>query len=490
MSLLTSPRAPGAGDALTSRQRTTILVTCCLSLFIVGIDIFAVNVALPSIRTELGASPSQLQWVIDAYTLVIASLLMLGGSLGDRLGRKRVFQTGLLIFGVASVLCSLAPTPEALIAGRMLQAVGGAMLNPVALSIITNVFTDPKERARAIGLWGIAMGVSMALGPVIGGLSVTTIGWEAIFWLNVPVCLLAIVLTARFVPESRADRARRFDPGGQLLIFVFLATLTLALIEGREWGWDSGRTIGCFAISAVALVLLVIWEARHPEPMIDLRFFRSVPFSGAIASAVIVFGGTAGFLFLNTLYLQQARGMTALEAGLMTLPLAAVSGVAAPMAGRLIASHGTRLPMTIGGISMAVSGVLLMGVDNATSLWSLGLIYGVLGIGWGLLNVPITNAAVSGMPRAQAGLASAMTSSGRQVGTALGVAVFGTIAFSRVDGPLGEGLAEASRPAWVILAICGVVITVLTVVVTTGWAQRTAMQTRRRITGTDDDAHW
>ncbi len=479
---------PRSVDDLTAPQRNVVLASCCLSLFIVGVDIFAVNVALPSIRTDLGASPSQLQWVIDAYTLVVASLLMLGGSLGDRLGRRRVFQTGLLTFGVGSVLCSLAPTPEALIAARMLQAVGGAMLNPVALSIISNVFTQPKERARAIGLWGIAMGVSMAMGPVVGGLSVATIGWEAIFWLNVPVCLLAIVLTARFVPETRDERPRRVDPGAQLFIFVFLATLTLGLIEGRGWGWDSGRTIGCFAISACAFVLLIVWEARRREPMIDLRFFRSAPFSGAIVSAIVVFGATAGFLFLNTLYLQQVRHMTALEAGLMTLPLAIVVAVSAPIAGRMVAARGTRLPMTIGGLAMAVSGLMLVGAGDHTSLWILGLVYGILGIGWGLLNVPITNAAVAGMPRTQAGLASAMTSTGRQIGTALGVAIFGTVAFAGMRGSIEEGLSDAARPAWVILAICGVLVVAVTFIATTGWAHRTAARTRERIVG--DDAEW
>lgn len=490
MNLMTSPNTPSSVTSLTPRQRTTILVTCCLSLFIVGIDIFAVNVALPSIRTDLGASSSQLQWVIDSYTLVVASLLMLGGSLGDRLGRKRIFQAGLLIFGIGSVMCSLSANPEMLIAARALQALGGAMLNPVALSIITNVFTDPQERARAIGMWGIAMAVSMALGPVIGGLCVATVGWEAIFWLNVPVCALAIILTARFVPESRAEKARRFDPMGQGLIIVFLATLTLGLIEGRTWGWESGPTIGCFVASAVALIVLLAWEARHPEPMIDLRFFRSAPFSGAIASAVVVFGATGGFLFLNTLYLQESRHLTALEAGLMTLPLAAVSAISAPLAGRMVASHGTRLPMTIGGISLIATGVMLVGVTNSTSFVILGIIYGVLGIGWGLLNVPITNAAVSGMPRAQAGLASATTSSGRQVGTVLGVAVFGTIAFSRTEGSLETRLADAAQPAWMVMAACGLILIGITFVATTAWAKRTANKTRLRITGLDENAHW
>ncbi|MBD0862378.1 MFS transporter [Gordonia sp. zg691] len=473
-----------ANAELTRRDRSVILATCCLSLFIVGLDLSAVNVALPSIGSDLGATPSQLQWVIDSYTLVIAGLLIFGGSLGDRLGRKRIFQLGLLVFGVASILCSLAPTPETLIGARMLQAVGGSMLNPVALSIVTNVFTDPRERARVIGLWGTAIGVSMAFGPVVGGALVSGIGWEAIFWLNVPVCLLAIVLSARFVPESKAERARRADPVGQVLILTFLATLTFAIIEGRPLGWGSAPVIACFVVSACALVLLVWFEGRRDEPLLDPRFFGSVPFTSAVACAVIAFAATGGFLFLNTLYLQEVRGMSPLGAGLMTLPMAVASAVCAPIAGRLVADRGARLPMAIGGASMALSGLMLAVTADDTSLWYLGASYLVFGLGFGLLNAPITNAAVSGMPRTQAGLASAMASTGRQVGTALGVAGFGAVAFAGLSGSVADGLATAAQPVWLIMALCGLIVVVLAVVSTGTWALRTAARTRARIEST------
>lgn len=467
--------------ALTPRHRTIILATCCLSLFIVGIDVSAVNVALPSISSELGASPSQLQWVVDAYALVIASLLTLGGSLGDRLGRKRVFQTGLVVFGIGSVLCSLSPTPEMLIAARMVQAVGGSMLNPVAMSIITNVFTDAKERARAIGMWAAAVGVSMALGPVIGGALVSLVGWEAIFWLNVPICLLAFGLTARFVPESRADRIRRSDPLGQVLVFAFLATLTFGIIEGRGLGWTSGVVIGCFVVSAASVTLLITYERRRREPLIDPRFFRSAPFSSAVMSAVILFGAMGGFLFLNTLYLQQVRGMSPLQAGLMTLPMALASAAFGPVAGRMVAADGARRPMVIGGVAVAISGAMLMAVGAGTSLWFIGVAYAFFGVGSGLVNPPITNAAISGMPRSQAGVASSMTSTGRQVGTSLGVAVFGTIAFSGLVGPIGDGLASAARPAWLIMAVSGALISGLAIVSTSRWGAGTAARTARLI---------
>ncbi|WP_374610604.1 MFS transporter, partial [Gordonia sp. (in: high G+C Gram-positive bacteria)] len=216
----------------TTGRRRVILVVCCLSMFLVGLDISAVNVALPSIGADLDATPSQLQWVVDSYTLVVASLLILGGTTGDRLGRRRIFGVGLAIFGTGSVLCAVSPTPEVLIAARAVQAVGGSMLNPVALSIVTNVFTEPKARARAIGLWGSAFGASLAFGPVVGGALVSGLGWQAIFVLNVPVCVLALVLSRRYVPESRAPQPRRADVVGQLLILVLLGTVTFGIIEG------------------------------------------------------------------------------------------------------------------------------------------------------------------------------------------------------------------------------------------------------------------
>ena len=243
----------GDPSQLSDRRRQIILAICCMSLLIVAMDNTIVNVALPSIRRDLHASLSGLQWTIDAYTLVLASLLMLAGSTADRLGRRRIFQTGLATFAAASLLCSLAPSLGWLIAARALQAVGGSMLNPVAMSIITNVFTEPRERARAIGVWGAVVGVSLALGPIVGGALTDTIGWRAIFWINVPIGLAALVLTAVFVPESRAARPRRVDPIGQLLVIVTLASLTYAIIEAPSAGWSSLQTVGLFALSALAL---------------------------------------------------------------------------------------------------------------------------------------------------------------------------------------------------------------------------------------------
>ena len=308
----------------SNRRPWLILGICCLSLLIVGTDVTIVNVALPAIRQGLHASLSGLQWSVDAYTLVIGSLLMASGSMADRFGRRRVFQVGLVLFTLGSLLCSLAPSVTALVAFRCVQALGGSMLNPVALSIVSNTFTERRARARAMGVWAAVFGISLALGPVVGGLLVTAVSWRAIFWINVPIGIAAIILTQLFVPESRAAAARRFDPWGQLLVVVILVTLTYGVIEGPSDGWGSPLIVAMFAASAAAAVSLVLVELRREQPLLQVRFFRSVPFSGASLIAVLAFGELAGFLFLNTLYLQEGRGYSALHAGLLTLPMAAM----------------------------------------------------------------------------------------------------------------------------------------------------------------------
>lgn len=458
---------------MTPRRRLLVLLICCCSLLMVSMDNTIVNVALPSIRRELSASLSGLQWTIDAYTLVLASLLMLSGSTADRLGRRRTFQVGLTTFTLGSLLCSVAPGLGWLVAARALQAVGGSMLNPVAMSIITNVFTDARERARAIGVWGAVIGLSMALGPIIGGAMVESVGWRAIFWINVPIGVAAFVLAAVFVPESRAARARRPDPVGQLLVAAGLVALTYGIIEGPRRGWTAPEILALFAVAVLAVAGLLIWEPRREEPLLELRFFRSVPFSSATVTAVAGFGAFAGFLFLNTLYLQDVRGYSALQAGVCTLPMALASFLLAPVAGRIVGARGVRIPLYTAGICMAVSGVLLSRLSPATPLLLLLGAYLVFGIGFGMVNSPITNTAVSGMPRAQAGVAAAVASTSRQVGGALGVAITGSIA-GAATGQIGPGFAVATHPAWWLIAGCGGLITVLAAVATTRSARASA----------------
>jgi EmrB/QacA subfamily drug resistance transporter len=466
---------------LTRRRRMLVLAICCMSLFIVGIDVTIVNVALPSIQHDLHAPVSGLQWTVDAYTIVVASFLMLSGSTADRVGRRRIFQTGLALFTLGSLLCSLAPGLGWLVGFRMLQALGGSMLNPVAMSIITNTFTDPAERARAIGLWGAVFGGSLALGPVVGGALVASVGWRGIFWVNIPVGVAAIILTALFVPESRAAVARRVDPVGQTLIVLLLASLTYGIIEGPNAGWSSARILACFAVAVAALIALVVYEPRRREPLLDLRFFRSAPFSGATVIAVCAFAALGGFLFLNTLYLQDERGFSALHAGLYTLPLAAMTVALAPLSGRIVAVRGPRLPLVLAGIATTAGAVMLTRLTADTSTGYLLASYVVFGIGAGLVNAPITNTAVSGMPRSQAGVAAGVASTSRQVGSALGVAVAGSAVLSALHGPLRLGFADASHVGWWILAGCGVAILLLGLATSGRWARGTAQRTADRL---------
>ena len=451
-----------------------------MSLLIFGLDATIVNVALPVIHRSLHASLSGLQWTIDAYTLVLASLLMLAGSTADRIGRRRVFQFGLGIFSLGSLLCALAPNLELLVIFRILQAVGGSMLNPVAMSIIRNVFEDPRERARAIGMWGGVVGISFALGPVVGGALVDSVGWRAIFLVNLPVGLIAIVLSALFVPESRAPRARRLDPVGQMLVIAMLASLTYGIIEGPATGWTTPGILGLFAVALISLVTLVGYELRREEPLIDVRFFRSAPFSGASAIAVCAFAGLAGFLFLNTLYLQDVRGLSPFHAGLYTLPLGGMTLLFGPLSGRLVGRRGARPSLLIAGCALTVSSLMLTHLAASTSIGYLLVAYFIFGVGFGLVNPPITNTAVSGMPAAQAGVASAVASTSRQVGATLGVAIVGAVAGGGASGVLGKGFATATHPGWWIITGLGVAVLVLGLVTTTHWANVTAEETADR----------
>jgi EmrB/QacA subfamily drug resistance transporter len=444
-----------AGRAKT--HPNLILGICCLSLLMVAMDATIVNVALPSIRHDLAASISGLQWVIDAYTMVVASLLMLAGSMADRFGRRRVFQSGMALFMLGSLLCSVAPNIHGLVAFRVVQALGATMLNPVAMSIIANTFHEPKARARAIGIWGAVAGVAMALGPVIGGALTQSIGWRSIFWVNLPVGAAAMLLAARYIPI------------GQLLVFTILATVTYAVIEGPHAGWNSTTIIGLFAAAALALIALLIYEPRRHEPLIDVRFFRGVPFSSATLIAVCSFSAFSGFLFLNALYLQEVRGLSAFQTGLCTLPLALATIFCSPLSGRLVGKYGTRPSLLMSGTATAVSALMMTQLTATTPLPLLLLTYVIFGIGFGMVNAPITNTAVSGMPKAQAGLAAAIASTSRQIGASLGVALAGTILGARIH----NGFAEASHPFWWLIAGGGITVLLLAWLSTTRWAHDT-----------------
>ena len=462
---------------LTRRHRIGILFICSLNLFMVGLDITIVNVALPSIQTDLDGSISGLQWTVGAYTVVMASLLMFSGSIADRFGRKRILMLGVSIFTLGSLMCGLAPSIGFLIAARVLQAVGGSMMNPVAMSIITNTFTEPRERAQAIGVWGAVFGVSMALGPILGGTLVSFVDWRAIFWVNIPVGLIAILLTLRFIPESKAPRPRRFDPVGQALVLVMLASVTYGIIEGPNLGWTSPVILSAFIASALSLAGLIFYEPRRGEPLIDLRFFRSIPFSSSIVILIAAFAAFGGFLFLSTLYLQEVRDLSPVHAGLVTVPMAMMLVAFSPISGRMVGRRGPRLPLLISGVCSIVACVMLTGLDEGTSYTWLIAAYVVFGIGMGFVSAPVTNAAVSGMPRAQAGVASAIATTSRQFGQTIGVAVIGAIVASGAGGTVSAELTSASVPAWWTLAAFGAAVLVFGLVATSRRAERSAHRT-------------
>jgi EmrB/QacA subfamily drug resistance transporter len=463
-------------------RRELVLAICCMSILIVGLDVTILNVALPSIQKDFGASVSGAQWTIDAYTLVIACLLMLSGSTGDRLGRRRTFQVGLATFTLGSLLCSVAPGLGWLIAFRGVQAVGGSMLNPVAMSIVTNVFTEPKERARAIGWWGGVAGISIAGGPLVGGLLVQAIDWRAVFWINVPVGLAAIFLTHKFVPESKAPHARRFDPVGQVLMILMLGLLVFGIIEAPNHGWGSPMIIGCFAGALVSATALVLYENRHPEPLIDLRFFRSPPFSGAAVVSVCAFLSLGGFLFLNTLYLQEVRDFSPLHAGVALLPMAALMMIFSPLSGRLIGHRGPRPSLIIGGTAVLAAGLVSAIPAGEPSDVRLFLGYALLGTGLGWVNAAITNTAVSGMPREQAGVAAAVASTTRQLGSALGVAIIGSVIADHVTHvAAGPAFTSAQRVSWAIIAFCGLLALSVGGLTTGAWGRRRAKANAERM---------
>lgn len=458
---------------MDARRKGIILVTCCLSLLIVSMDATIVNVAVPNIRADLGASASQLQWVIDIYTLVLASLLLLAGATADRFGRRRTFQIGLTVFALGSLLCSLAPNIETLILARMLQAIGGSMLNPVAMSIITQVFTGKVERARAIGVWGGVVGISMALGPIVGGLLIELVNWRAVFWINLPICALAIVLTAIFVPESRSVTMRDVDPVGQGLGMTFLFGFVYVLIEGPVRGWADARILVVAVVAAVAFVVFLRYESRRHDPFIDLRFFRSVPFASATMIAVCAFASWGAFLFMISLYLQVERGFSAMHTGLIYLPIAIGALVFSPLSGRLVGRFGARPSLLMAGTLITAATLLLTRLTVTTAVWQLLVVFAVFGIGFSMVNAPITNAAVSGMPTDRAGAASAVASTSRQVGVSVGVALCGSVLGSALS-TTGADFAVAARPLWLICAGLGVVILVLGLYSTSARALRSA----------------
>jgi EmrB/QacA subfamily drug resistance transporter len=437
---------------VSRKRRLAVLGISCLSLLMIGLDDTTVSIALPTIGKSLNASVSGLQWIADGYTMVLASLLVFGGATADRFGRRKVFRIGLATFTAGSALCSLAPSLGWLIAFRVLQAMGGSMLNPVAVSIISSVYTNRAQRARAISLWVGMFGIGMALGPVVGGVLVGTVGWRGIFWINVPVGLVAIVLSSIFVPESRGSASRRPDWTAQALVIAILAANVYAIIEGAYTDWRAAAIRGLFIVGAALSAVLVVWELRRQDPLIDLRYFRSPSFSAAVTIAVCAFADLGAFLFLTSIYLQVVKGFPVIAAGLHLLPTAAAMALCPSLAAWMTAKTGSpRVPLLFGGLTLMLSTILLSRLTGSTDNAYLLGTFGLFGIGVGLVNSQISVASVAGMPVSQAGLASGIAASSRQVGQALGVAIAGSVLTETAHGRVRAGFTLAGHSVWHLL---------------------------------------
>jgi len=424
------------GGVLATDRKAQLLTlgASCFGLFMVMLDNTVVNVALPSIQRELGATVPGLAMVLDAYILVFASLLLTAGSLGDRFGRRRVFRAGLVVFTASSALCGLAPTLPALVGGRALQAVGAAALLPSSLAILAAAFPDPRERVQAIGLWSGVSAMALAAGPVVGGLLTDALGWRWVFYVNLPVGVAAFVVAGRVVAESRNPAAGRLDLPGLLLGSLGLGAVTLGLIESDQRGWGSPEIVALLAAGVALLAAFGVTEARRKDPMVSPRLFRDRAFSAA--NGVVLLAGFAllGFVFFNTLYFQAVQGWSPLQAGLRSLPNTLAVVVSAPLAGRLASRYGYRVPVTAGLLLAAAALWALTGIEVGTPYSQLWWKLAMLGAGLGLSISPATAAGVAAMPGTQAGVASAVIQTSRQVGGALGVAVLGAVAAAHDGG--------------------------------------------------------
>ena len=403
------------------------LAAMCFALFMIMLDNTVVNVALPSIQKDLGASLSSLEWTVNAYTLTFAVLLVTGGRLGDIFGRRRVFLSGVVLFAVSSAAIGLSPNDGFLIAGRALQGIGAAFMMPGTLSIISNTF-PPAERGRAIGTWAGVSALALALGPAVGGALTEYVSWRAIFFLNVPVAIGAVVVTLFAVRES-FDRTvdRRVDYAGIGAISVGLSALVLALVEGNKWGWGSFQTVGLLAVAVVGLVAFALVERRGKAPMVQFEFFRSRSFLGANVVAFIVSFAMLAMFFFIALYMQNILGYSPLQAGLRFLPSTVVIIVAAPIAGRLADRIGPK-PLMVAGLTLVAIALYLQSTLTASSTYSSLLApFVIMGLGMGLTMSPMSTAAMNAVAATKAGVASGILSMSRMVGGTFGVAAIGAL---------------------------------------------------------------
>jgi EmrB/QacA subfamily drug resistance transporter len=408
-------------------RKPLILISLLLAAFAINLDTTIVNVALPSLVRELHASNSQLQWVVDAYNLLFAASVLAAGSLSDRFGRKGMLLAGLSVFGLASLAGGLTDGPGQLIAARAVMGVGSAMVFPSTLSLLSNVFTERGERARAIGLWGAITGAAIALGPIVGGWLLELFDWRSIFFAMTPIAALAGFLVARYVPTSRDPHAARIDRAGFALSTATVGLLVYTIIEAPNHGWGSARTIGSFALTALLAVAFVAWERRTEEPMLDLALFRNLRFTAASVSVAISFFALSGFIFLVTQYFQFLKGYGPLSTGIRLLPVASFVAISSIVGAKLAVRFGTKLVVASGLLSMAAFYLWVTSTSATTGYGTIAAQMVVLGTGMGLTSAPATEAIMGVVPKAKAGVGSAINDATRLLGGTLGVAVIGSV---------------------------------------------------------------
>jgi DHA2 family methylenomycin A resistance protein-like MFS transporter len=440
----TGPLGTGYGrpaePAPAPRSAWLALAVVSLGLFLAVVSTTVVSVALPTIGRGLHAGATGLEWVVDAYVLVYASLLVAGGSLGDRHGRKGLFLAGVAIFGLGSLITGLAPTMGILLAGRVVQGLGPALLVPGSLTIIRAVFGNPRQRAAAIGLWSTSSGLALAAGPPLGGQLVAGLGWRSVFLFNVPLAAALLAAGARFLPRlPRAARRGRFDWPAVVLTTAGVGLLALAVIEGQDLGWTSGPVLAAFAAGVLALAGFTATELRRPDPLVDVRLFARLPFTVANACAMVVFFSFVGAIVYFSAYFQQVQGHSPAGAGLDVAAVGVAWAIAAPLSGRLVARTGERWPLLIGLLIAGGATLGLLRLRAATPLGAIWWDFALLGAGAGLSGTPISSIAMSAVDSARAGMASAISNASRQIGQVFGVAVLGALVYAGLPGGTGTG---------------------------------------------------
>ena len=444
---------------LVYRRRWLTLLVLCVSLVVIVLDNTILNVALPTLARPsaeggLGASSSQLQWIVDSYTIVFAGLLLTAGSLGDRFGRYRFLAGGLIVFGLGSLLSAFAPSATTLIFTRALMGIGGAFIMPSTLSILTNVFTEPKERSKAIGIWAGVSALGLGIGPITGGVLLAHFSWGSIFLVNVPLVLAGLAFGFFLIPESRDPSAPKLDPVGAGLSIVGLTAVLWAVIEAPDNGWLSAPTLGVAALGLVVLGAFFVWELRSEHPMLNMEFFKNPRFSAASGAITLTFLALFGTIFLLTQYLQSVLDYSTIKAGAVLLPQAAVIMIAAPTSSLLVNRIGNKRVIVAGLTLVAISMVLFTTMDVGSSTIHVILISMLLGLGMGNVMAPATDSIMGALPRAKAGVGSAMNDTTRQVGGAVGVAVLGSILASRFTNHVTSTLS-GKVPGQVLGAVSG-----------------------------------